>query len=32
MATAPVTTGADMLVPLRLRYGSNGVSRVPARR
>src|SRR5918994_5385445 len=30
-ATVPVTTGADMLVPLRLKYGRYGVSIVPLR-
>src|SRR6266516_4094767 len=31
-ATVPVTTGAAMLVPLRLRYGRYGVGTVPLRR
>ena len=31
-ATAPATTGADMLVPLMLRYGRYGVPTVPSRR
>ena len=31
-ATVPVTTGADMLVPLRLRYGRYEVGTVPFNR
>ena len=31
-ATVPATTGAAMLVPVRLRYGLNGVGRVPSSR
>src|SRR5918911_1824041 len=31
-ATVPDTTGAAMLVPLRLRYGSDAVDTVPATR
>ena len=31
-ATVPATTGDAMLVPLRLRYGRLGVSRLPLSR
>jgi hypothetical protein len=31
-ATVPLTTGADMLVPLRLKYGRNDVDTVPGSR
>jgi hypothetical protein len=31
-ATVPATTGAAMLVPVRLRYGLNAVRRVPSSR